>query len=245
MAASGAHVSFFFPMLGQLLPYYLNLALPAAFMTALVLLIARLDERLELETLLASGLSLGRIAAPLVAAGLVVAAASLVVGGFLEPHGRYGFRSLRIAAVNAGRIRDLQPKAFYRPVEGVALSVDAQDSDGASGLFLRQRTKAGEIDPAREPGPDRSARAPANRHSFGPGLIICIAGKTWRAPARRPTRACLSRFAACRQCLLGARLGPGRSHSHRLVAARRRVFVDPASKLDAAPPWLSARSLCP
>src|SRR5688572_33142663 len=30
MAAAGAHVSFFFPMLGQLLPYYLNLALPAA-----------------------------------------------------------------------------------------------------------------------------------------------------------------------------------------------------------------------
>src|SRR5687767_1983278 len=121
MAAAGAHVSFFFPMLGQLLPYYLNLALPAAFMTALVLLIARMDERLELETLLASGVSLGRIAAPLVAAGLVVAAASIVVGGFLEPQGRYGFRSLRIAAVNAGRIRDLQPKAFYQPAEGVAL----------------------------------------------------------------------------------------------------------------------------
>src|SRR5688500_8081894 len=32
MAAGGAHVSYFFPMLGQLLPYYLNLALPAAFM---------------------------------------------------------------------------------------------------------------------------------------------------------------------------------------------------------------------
>jgi len=139
MAAAGAHVSYFFPMLAQLLPYYLNLALPAAFMAALVLLISRLDERLELETLLASGLSLGRIAAPLVAAGLVVAAAGIAANGFLEPLGRYNYRSMRIAAVNAGRIRDLQPKAFYLPAEGVALTVDAQSGGESRGLFLRQR----------------------------------------------------------------------------------------------------------
>jgi lipopolysaccharide export system permease protein len=172
MAAAGAHVSFFFPMLGQLLPYYLNLALPAAFLTALVLLIARMDERLELETLLASGVSLGRIAAPLVAAGLVVAGASIVVGGFLEPQGRYGFRSLRIAAVNAGRIRDLQPKAFYQPAEGVALQVDAQEGDVATGLFLRQRTRSGnELVLTASHG--RIGLAPGAREidiGFGPGL---------------------------------------------------------------------------
>jgi lipopolysaccharide export system permease protein len=172
MAAAGAHVSFFFPMLGQLLPYYLNLALPAAFMAALVLLIARMDERLELETLLASGLSLGRIAAPLVAAGLFVAAASLVVGGFLEPHGRYNFRSLRVAAVNAGRIRDLQPKAFYQPAEGVALTVDSQSGAGAGGLFLRQRTRAGS-ELILTAGHGRIGLAPGAREidiGFGPGL---------------------------------------------------------------------------
>jgi lipopolysaccharide export system permease protein len=172
MAASGAHVSFFFPMLGQLLPYYLNLALPAAFMAALVLLIARLDERLELETLLASGVSLGRIAAPLVAAGLAVAAVSLVVGGFLEPVGRYNYRALRVAAVNAGRIRDLQPKAFYQPAEGVALTVDARTEDGAKGLFLRQRSGSGrELVLTAAAG--RITMAPGAREieiAFGPGL---------------------------------------------------------------------------
>ncbi|HEY5721883.1 MAG TPA: LptF/LptG family permease [Allosphingosinicella sp.] len=174
MAAAGAHVSYFFPMLGQLLPYYLNLALPAAFMAALVLLISRLDERLELETLLASGLSLGRIAAPLVAAGLVVAAAGLAANGFLEPLGRYNYRSMRIAAVNAGRIRDLQPKAFYLPAEGVALTVDARSGGESKGLFLRQRS-----------GPDRELvlTATAGRIGltegareidirFGPGLYF-------------------------------------------------------------------------
>jgi lipopolysaccharide export system permease protein len=174
MAATGAHVSFFFPMLGELVSYYVNLALPAAFMAALILLIARVDERLELETMLASGLSLGRIAAPLVAAGVVIAAASLVAAGFLEPHDRYEFRSLRVAAINAGRIEDLQAKAFYHPAKGVALTVDEQlgGREGAAGLFLRQRI-----------GPDRelvltarngriglTAGARELEVAFGPGI---------------------------------------------------------------------------
>ncbi len=185
MAASGAHVSYFFPMLGQLLPYYFNLALPAAFMAALVLLIARLDERLELETLLASGVSLRRIAAPLIAAGLAVAALSVVANGFLEPLGRYGFRSMRIAAVNAGRIRDLQPKVFYQPAEGVALTVDSRSAEGATGLFLRQRAGADrELVLTARSG--RIGLAPGAREieiRFGPGLYYLHPGGTGE---RRP-----------------------------------------------------------
>ena len=54
LAASGADIGYFLPLLGQLVPYYLELAVPLAFMGALVLLVARLDERLELEAMLAS-----------------------------------------------------------------------------------------------------------------------------------------------------------------------------------------------
>ena len=77
MAASGADISHFLPLLAQLLPYYLDLGLPAAFMVALILLIARLDDRLELEAMMASGLSLSRIAAPLLALGLAFSLAGL------------------------------------------------------------------------------------------------------------------------------------------------------------------------
>ena len=118
LAGKGADLSYFFPILGQLLPYYLDLAIPAAFMVALVLLVARLDTRLELEAMLASGLSLARIAAPLAALGLVIGAAGLVTGGWLEPLGRYGLRTLRAEAINAGRIalqtaRDLSSLREY------------------------------------------------------------------------------------------------------------------------------------
>jgi LPS export ABC transporter permease LptG/LPS export ABC transporter permease LptF len=139
MAAAGAHLSYFLPLLGQLLPYYVGLALPAAFMIALILLMARMDESLELEAILASGVSFARIAAPLVLVGLVVAAASVAASGFLEPHGRYNFRSLKRVAINAGRIPQLQPGAFYSPAEGLTMSVDRAGPDGRTrGVFVRQ-----------------------------------------------------------------------------------------------------------
>lgn len=146
LAASGADIGFFFPLMAQLVPYYLNLALPAAFMVALVLLIARLDDNLELEAMLASGVSLARIAAPLVGFGIAIALASLVVVGWLEPLGRHGFNSMKAAAVNSGRIGRLQPRAFYHPAENFALTFDRRGGDGrVGGVFVWQRIDDGSV----------------------------------------------------------------------------------------------------
>jgi lipopolysaccharide export system permease protein len=144
MAASGAHLGYFLPLLWQLLPYYVGLALPAAFLIALILLMTRMDESLELEAILASGVSFARIAAPLVLVGIAVAGASVAASGFLEPHGRYAFRSLKKVAINAGRIPQLQPGAFYSPASGLTLGIDRVGGDGRSlGIFVRQRLDGG------------------------------------------------------------------------------------------------------
>jgi LPS export ABC transporter permease LptG/LPS export ABC transporter permease LptF len=144
MAASGAHLGFFLPLLGQLVPYYVGMSLPAAFMIALIFVVTRLDETLELEAMLAGGLSLTRIALPLVGFGLVVAAMALIANGVLEPHGRYGYRTLRAAALEAQRIRNLQPGAFYSPGENLTFSFDRRAADGRlEGVFVRYRQKDG------------------------------------------------------------------------------------------------------
>lgn len=144
LAGRGADLSYFFPILLQLVPYYLDLALPAAFMVALILLVARLDDNLELEAMLASGVSLARIAAPLAALGIAVAALGLVAGGWLEPLGRYGLRTLRAEAINAGRIGRLQPRAFYHPADNFVLTFDARGPDGRVGpIFVWQRLADG------------------------------------------------------------------------------------------------------
>ena len=145
LAATGGDIGFFLPLLWQLVPYYLELAVPLAFMAALVLLVARLDERLELEAMLAGGLSLARIAAPLVAFGFVLAALALFFGGWLEPHGRHGFRTLRAEATNAGRLGDLAPLALFQPNDDLAVTFDRRGADGTmEGIFLWQRLEGGE-----------------------------------------------------------------------------------------------------
>lgn len=143
LAASGADLSFFAALLAQLAPYYVNLALPAAFFAALALAIARLDDRLEIEAMLAAGRSFGRIAAPLAAAGIMVAALSLVAGGWLEPHGRHAFRATKAAAINAGRLSRLQPQAIHRQPD-LVLTVDRRrPGAGIAGLFVWRRLADG------------------------------------------------------------------------------------------------------
>ena len=145
LAASGSDIGYLAPLLVQLVPYYLELSVPFAFMVALVLLVARLDQNLELEAMLAGGMSLARIVAPLVALGLVLAALALFVGGWLEPHGRYGYRALRIEAFNAGRISALQPGTLLQPTRSLVLTFDTRLPDGGAGeVFLWQRLDNGD-----------------------------------------------------------------------------------------------------
>ena len=144
MAATGADVAFLPQLLAQLAPYYVDLALPAGFMVAAVLLVARLDDRLELEAMLSFGLSLSRIATPLVALGVGIGLVSLYVGGWLEPEGRWGFRTTRLEAVNAGRLAQLDPRAIYQPAQSLALTYDSRSPAGpVRGLFVWQRLPDG------------------------------------------------------------------------------------------------------
>jgi len=144
MAASGADISYFLPLLVRLVPYYLDLAIPAAFMVALVLLVAKLDDHLELEAMLAAGLSLSRIGVPLGVVGLGVGLFGLVAGGWLEPIGRYEYRAMRVEALNAGRIGRLHPRAFYHPADSLALTFDRRGPGGRiGGIFVWQRLPDG------------------------------------------------------------------------------------------------------
>lgn len=144
MAVAGADISYFLPLLLQLLPYYLALALPAALMVALVLLVARLDDHQELEALLGAGLPMARIAAPLAGFSIAIACVALVAGGWLEPLGRYGFRQLKAEALNAGRLNRLEPRALYQPTESTVFTFDRRlGADTVGGLFLWQRQADG------------------------------------------------------------------------------------------------------
>jgi LPS export ABC transporter permease LptG len=136
MAMLGMPIGHLAPMLASLAPAYLNLAIPAALGSALTLIIAQMATGREIEAMAGNGLSLGRIARPLIAASLLVAMLSLVVGGWGEPFGRHGWRTARVAALNASRIQNYQPGALYRPDAHTLLMADRIAGEGFGGLFL-------------------------------------------------------------------------------------------------------------
>ncbi|HWA60927.1 MAG TPA: LptF/LptG family permease, partial [Caulobacteraceae bacterium] len=146
MATAGAHLSFLPGMVLDLAPHYVALALPDAFLIGMLLTLSALDEDLEIEAMLAGGVSLGRIMAVLVAAGVVVAAANLAFLGAWEPLGLYRYRAAREAAVQAGWTAEVQPWFFQGRAGGVTLTADRTDASGRAleGLFVHRRSPDGD-----------------------------------------------------------------------------------------------------
>ncbi|WP_018147794.1 LptF/LptG family permease [Henriciella marina] len=76
----------------NLIPHYLQLAIPAALFLAMIISIDRLSRSGELVTMLSAGLSLKHLSRPFFILAGIAAIASLIISGFLQPLGRYSYR---------------------------------------------------------------------------------------------------------------------------------------------------------
>jgi lipopolysaccharide export system permease protein len=146
LAANGARMGYLLGLVTNLVPYQLGLALPAAFFAAMFIVIGRLDEESEIDALLAGGVPFERIVAPLVLAGFVLAAVSLLLSGYLQPYSRFGYRAVLNAATQAGWTARLDPQVFINAGPEFTISADDADATGRAldGVFIRRKTSAGE-----------------------------------------------------------------------------------------------------
>lgn len=81
-------------LVANLIPHYLNLALPGAFLIAMILTIDRLSRSGEIAALMAAGVSLYRIVLPFLQLSIILALVSLLISGFLQPLSRYSYREI-------------------------------------------------------------------------------------------------------------------------------------------------------
>jgi lipopolysaccharide export system permease protein len=81
-------------LIANLIPHYLNLALPGAFLISMILTTDRLSRSGEIVALMAAGLSLHRIVRPFLIFAVFLALVSLLISGFLQPISRYSYREL-------------------------------------------------------------------------------------------------------------------------------------------------------
>jgi lipopolysaccharide export system permease protein len=100
-----------FEMLAYLVPHYLGTALPAALFLGLLLGFGKMSANSETDAFMASGIGLHRMARPVILLGVLLAAFSLIVIGWVQPHARYAFRSVMFDVQNVD--------VFYLAEEGV------------------------------------------------------------------------------------------------------------------------------
>lgn len=81
-------------LIANLVPHYLSLALPGAFLISMILTIDRLSRSGEIVALMAAGVSLYRIVLPFIRVSILLAAVSLLISGFLQPLSRYSYREI-------------------------------------------------------------------------------------------------------------------------------------------------------
>ena len=78
-------------MLLYLVPYYFEQALPAAFLVAALLTVARLRAEGAVDAMLSCGIGIHRLLPPLAALSAVLLVIAVAVAGWIEPKGRYAY----------------------------------------------------------------------------------------------------------------------------------------------------------
>lgn len=100
-----------FEMLTYLVPHYLGVALPAALFLGLLFSFNKMSRDSEIDAFLASGIGLHRIAQPVAILSLILAALSVLIVGWLQPHTRYAYRAVLFDVKNVD--------VFYLAEEGI------------------------------------------------------------------------------------------------------------------------------
>jgi len=145
LSASSDRFGFVAQLAVNLVPHYVGLTLPAAFFLALVVVVNRMNQASEIDSLLAAGVSLTRLAAPYLCLAAALTAVSLLVFGFLQPYSRYAYRAVLHTAQNAGWNGLVPAETILAPSKDLTMTTDEADAAGQqlSRIFIRRMTDKG------------------------------------------------------------------------------------------------------
>lgn len=140
-AAHGAGAAVVARMAGDLVPHYLGLALPTAFLAGIFMAVARLGDNSELDVMLATGRSIGRVAMPYFGIAILLCAFNFYLFGYLQPLSRYGYHVAVNDAMNAGWNARVESNRFVNAGRGFILASDRVGPDGRTltGVFVERR----------------------------------------------------------------------------------------------------------
>jgi len=110
-----------------LLPSFLVLTIPMAFLLAVLLAFGRLSSDNEITVLKASGVSLGALLPPVLATAVVAALLTLFISVVAVPWGNTGFRALTVEVARKYAASAIQERIFRDDLPGVIMYVEQYD----------------------------------------------------------------------------------------------------------------------
>lgn len=147
LSSHGGPLELVFQLTINLLPHYLGLALPATFFISLFVVVAKFDANNELASISGVGISLYRIARPLVLIGLLFAFISVALFGFIQPYSRYLYREIIHVVTSTMWNATLNDRVFAKLGDGLTIYADEVDATGRrlTGIFIREAGHDSEI----------------------------------------------------------------------------------------------------
>lgn len=142
LASNGSSMKTFVSLLTDLVPHYLGLALPAAMCVSVFSVIRRMSQNHEIDALMASGVSMFRIARPFIVVGAILGVLSFSLYGFIQPYARYNYRSALYFASHSGWAPHLQSHMFAAPSHDLMLTAEKVDDAGSRmfKVFIRDNS---------------------------------------------------------------------------------------------------------
>jgi lipopolysaccharide export system permease protein len=144
-ANRGSPLSVILKMLGNLVPFYLGIALPAALFIGVLYAGSRLSSESELDAMRASGMSLLRLMVPILALAAVLVVISSYLLGWLQPVTRFGYRALVHLVTDTQWDSAIERGAFFTGFGGKTILI-GDISDGGrtlSKIFVKESDGSG------------------------------------------------------------------------------------------------------
>lgn len=129
----GGPFSIVWKMLINLVPHYMGLALPIAFFLGIMIAFRGLSTSSELDALQSSGVGISRLMLPVACVAGIVFVLNLMLTGYLQPYGRYAYRSLRYDVSSGALGASIKEAEYTKISEKLTLRV-GNISDGGEKL---------------------------------------------------------------------------------------------------------------
>jgi lipopolysaccharide export system permease protein len=127
-------------MLVNLVPYYLGIALPAAFFIGILLAVMRLSNESEIDVIQSTGMGLYRLVAPVIAIALILIAVSYLLFAYLQPYTRYGYKAMVYLVTETAWNTAVEQGAFFSGFGNTTLMAQDIREGGRqlSGIFVHK-----------------------------------------------------------------------------------------------------------